>query len=564
MNPICTHRVLVIDDQAAIHEDYRKILGKQATASTAALDKAAAQLFGEAPEILIDWEGFDLDSAFQGQEGLELVERAVAERRPYAMAFVDIRMPPGWDGVETVRRIWEIDPEVLVVLCSAYSDYSWQDMVRELGRNDRYLILRKPFDNIEVRQCAMALTERWNQSRTDVLTGLLNRRAFRSYLDLEWRQWALHKDSLSCAMFDLDYFKRVNDSLGHQAGDVILKQLAQVLLTRCRASDSICRYGGDEICVLLPHTGEQEAAAWAESVRLDIESMPIMLGDRRLDVTTSIGVAERSPDDDDPEQLIDRADQALIGAKAAGRNCVVADSAATQAGPRVGDRWAGISLREVMSSPVIALKWSATAGEAAQFLAQGPVVSAPVVDADGKMIGVVSEQDLLAVVGNEAWWQLSIERIMCREIDHHREDTPVQSVVACLARAAVHRVFVVRDGRPIGAVSRRNLLGFCLRGAGIHGDGKLTAALCLGGEVDRTRLAQHARRMAELAAKVPAMPVFQASDSAQTMPTEIVGLPTLLDDSWAYLLSGEMLPIVGQGPDFSGFGAPNAPLTPLG
>ncbi len=561
MNQNDTHRILVVDDQAAIHEDYRKILGRQVAASTAALDRAAAELFGESPELAVDWEGFDIDSAFQGQEGLDLVERAVAQRRPYAMAFVDIRMPPGWDGVETVRRIWDVDPEVLIVLCSAYSDYSWQEMVRELGRNDRYLILRKPFDNIEVRQCAMALTERWNQSRTDVLTGLLNRRAFRSYLDLEWRQWARHERPLSCAMLDLDYFKRVNDSLGHQAGDVVLKQLAQVLLTRCRASDSICRYGGDEICVLLPHTGEQEAAAWAESVRLDIESMPISLGDRQLIVSTSIGVAERSPDDESPERLIDRADQALISAKAAGRNCVSADSAAKQAGPRAGDRWAEISLREVMSAPVIAFKSSATVGQAARFLAQYPVVSAPVVDPDGKLVGVLSEQDLLAAVANVNWWQLSIERIMCRDVEDHREDSPVQSVIAHLARAAVHRVIVVRDGRPIGVVGRRDLLRYCLRSAEVRDDGRLTDALCLGGQVDRTRLAQHAKRMAELAAKASGMAVSQVSELAQPMLTEI---PTLLDDSWAYLLSGEALPIVGQGPDYSGFGTPNAPTMPLG
>ena len=136
--------------------------------------------------MCIDWEGFDLSSAMQGQQGFELVQRSIEEGRPYAVAFVDIRMPPGWDGVETVCPIWEVDPEILVVFCSAYSDYSWEEMVRRLGRNDRFLILKKPFDNIEVRQCAMALTERWSVSRTDVLTGLLNRRAFQGHLKLEW------------------------------------------------------------------------------------------------------------------------------------------------------------------------------------------------------------------------------------------------------------------------------------------------------------------------------------------------------------------------------------------
>ncbi|MEX0679300.1 MAG: diguanylate cyclase [Pirellulales bacterium] len=332
MNHDHAHRILVIDDQAAIHEDYRKILGRQSSPSSAALGKAAAELFGDGPRSVIDWEGFELDSAFQGEEGLELVKRSITERRPYAVAFVDIRMPPGWDGVETVRHIWEVDPEILVVICSAYSDYSWDEMVRELGRNDRYLILKKPFDNIEVRQCAMALSERWSISRTDVLTGLLNRRAFRSYLDLEWGRSTRHQLPLACAMVDLDGFKQVNDTLGHHAGDAALKNVAGWLQTNCRASDFVCRYGGDEICVLLPHTNEREAAAWAENARRTIESMSITVGNRTAAITASIGIAERLADDDCTERLVDRADQALIAAKALGRNHVVGFSTTNRSG----------------------------------------------------------------------------------------------------------------------------------------------------------------------------------------------------------------------------------------
>ena len=146
------------------------------------------------------------------------------------MAFVDIRMPPGWDGVETVCRIWEVDPEILVVICSAYSDYSWEEMVRKLGRNDRFLILKKPFDNIEVRQCAMALTERWSVSRTDVLTGLFNRRAFQGHLKLEWGRAVKQGTRRSRARWSI--LTTSNESttrLGHQAGDLVLKHMAELL-----------------------------------------------------------------------------------------------------------------------------------------------------------------------------------------------------------------------------------------------------------------------------------------------------------------------------------------------
>ena len=275
------------------------------------------------------WEGFELDSAFQGEEGFDRVKQSLEEGRPYAMAFIDIRMPPGWDGVQTVRKIWEVDPEILIVICSAYSDYSWEEMVSELGRNDRFLILKKPFDNTEVRQCAMVLAERWSVSRTDVLTGLLNRRTFQGHLHLEWSRCQRHHFPLACVMLDLDFFKRVNDDFGHSAGDVVLKIVAQQLQAQCRTNDFVCRYGGEEFCVLLPHTDEAGAACWAEHARQAIAAIPVAIGDRSLQVTASFGVAECLADGDLIDSLTERADQALLVAKTIGtrpRGAVYRDS----------------------------------------------------------------------------------------------------------------------------------------------------------------------------------------------------------------------------------------------
>ncbi|HEX8822831.1 MAG TPA: ATP-binding protein [Archangium sp.] len=155
-------RILVVDDNQAIHQDFRKILCSP-PASTA-LDAMEAALFGSPATAPVD-PGFEVDSAFQGEEGIAKVKTAVAEGRPYALAFVDIRMPPGLDGVETVRRLWKEDEDLQVVLCSAYSDYSWEEMTQRLGLSQRLLILRKPFDNIEVRQLAHALSEKWELLR---------------------------------------------------------------------------------------------------------------------------------------------------------------------------------------------------------------------------------------------------------------------------------------------------------------------------------------------------------------------------------------------------------------
>jgi two-component system sensor histidine kinase/response regulator len=157
-NPNQNRRILVIDDNKAIHEDFRKILCKSKTASN--LTDAEAELFGDETSQ-IDLPEFQIDSAFQGQEGLVLIEKSIQEGRPYAMAFVDVRMPPGWDGVETTAQIWQKYPDLQVVICTAYSDYSWEEMLQKLGYSDRLVILKKPFDNIEVLQLAISMTEKW-------------------------------------------------------------------------------------------------------------------------------------------------------------------------------------------------------------------------------------------------------------------------------------------------------------------------------------------------------------------------------------------------------------------
>src|SRR3954468_21844287 len=157
-------RILIIDDNPAIHEDFRKIFGASER-KVAAFDEVEAELFGGNDVAINHTTTFRLDSAFQGQEGLALIRAALQVNAPYAMAFVDVRMPPGWDGIETISRIWSEYPDLQVVVCTAYSDYSWSEMIQKLGHSDRLLILKKPFDNIEVLQMAGALTEKWRLYR---------------------------------------------------------------------------------------------------------------------------------------------------------------------------------------------------------------------------------------------------------------------------------------------------------------------------------------------------------------------------------------------------------------
>ena len=155
-------RILVIDDNQAIHEDFRKIFG--ASRPRAASSAAELALFGEAADVG-GGPDFLVDSAYQGQEGLAMVRQAQQRQQPYAMAFIDVRMPPGWDGIETTAQILHSDPDVQIVICTAYSDYSWGQLLDKLGRSDRLVILKKPFDTIEVLQLASAMTEKWRLAR---------------------------------------------------------------------------------------------------------------------------------------------------------------------------------------------------------------------------------------------------------------------------------------------------------------------------------------------------------------------------------------------------------------
>jgi CheY-like chemotaxis protein len=154
------HRILVVDDNRAIHDDFRKILAAS-TESKSELEDAEAALF-DAPATVLKRTTFELDSAYQGQEALALAQQAAQAGRPYAMAFVDVRMPPGWDGVETAAQLWAVCPDLQIVICTAYSDYSWDEMSARLKHPDQLLILKKPFDSVEVLQLANALTKKWS------------------------------------------------------------------------------------------------------------------------------------------------------------------------------------------------------------------------------------------------------------------------------------------------------------------------------------------------------------------------------------------------------------------
>ncbi len=157
------YSVLVVDDNDAIHHDVRSLLCSRAEPDD--LDALAGELLGTQPRQRAEIPTYQLESVYQGQDAVRAVRQGKQAGRAYALALVDMRMPPGWDGVKTIQRIWETDPDVQIAICTAYSDYGWEDLIDELGVSDKLLYLRKPFDPHALRQLVMSLTTRWNRER---------------------------------------------------------------------------------------------------------------------------------------------------------------------------------------------------------------------------------------------------------------------------------------------------------------------------------------------------------------------------------------------------------------
>lgn len=162
INKSKSSRILIVDDNKDIHDDFRLILKPAQTEQNSGLDELLEHVLDEKITHRAGEYQFKLDSAFQGQEALQLVEKAYQDKDPYTIIFMDIRMPPGWNGIETIRQIWKKYPDIEMVICTAYSDFSWEEINQTLGGSHRLLVLKKPFDRMEVKQLALSLSVKSN------------------------------------------------------------------------------------------------------------------------------------------------------------------------------------------------------------------------------------------------------------------------------------------------------------------------------------------------------------------------------------------------------------------
>ncbi len=471
MSAMIPSRILLVDDTPAIIADYRKILSANWTGQRL----EAAELFrGEQRPPEVDLPVFELIAANQGQEAVFLVEQAQAEGRPFSLAFVDMRMPPGWDGLETIERIWEIDPDMQLVVCSAYSDHNWNEIHERIGETDQLLILKKPFDRVEVSQIAVAMAEKWRLAQAsrkaaiekaqrlehieesltqhsrhlamaselarlgycsvdlpagrfeackrtlellnvaggdvdsldefisklhpkdhpelrklfaasaqdplgtdieyktrvllgdsnerhlqmrfvaagvdgadrsgalfgviqditdhevvlgavkhaslhDPLTGLPNRAKLMDHLKQALREVNRHNSGVGLVLFDVDHFKRVNDSFGHPAGDALLSEVAKRLQISKRDADIVARLGGDEFALVQSGTDvPTKTQAMLERI-YQILRQPYELDGKKHSASISAGISFAPTNGLDPEHLMKSADIALYRAKQEGR-----------------------------------------------------------------------------------------------------------------------------------------------------------------------------------------------------------------------------------------------------
>ena len=334
-------RVLVVDDEAAVRDAYRQIFTEPNEGTqNSARRSLGAKLFGREEvgrpvRLTAATLTFEPEFCDGAEPAVAAVKAALDAQRPFAVVFLDMRMPPGPDGVWAATHIRELDPAIEIAVCTAYSDVDPGDIGGRVPPEDKLSYLQKPFHPQEVRQMTIALASKWRAERHitrlayfDALTGLPNREQAHTRLRSALES-AQHQGKMLAVMYlDLDNFKRINDTLGHSVGDEVLKVAAERLRNSLRhggdrAPDSVSvarpgdigRLGGDEFLVILPDIESSDDARVVAERLIAAMQQPMQLSTNTVVITPSVGIAIAPTDGTDVASLLRHGDLAMYFAK---------------------------------------------------------------------------------------------------------------------------------------------------------------------------------------------------------------------------------------------------------
>lgn len=340
------NRILIVDDNIAIHDDFRKVLCGESTERIRKLRDLERSILDNDDTSGADHftpPDYIVDSAYQGEESLAKIRESEVAGAPYGLVFMDVRMPPGWDGIETIRRIWNEFPHIEVVICTAYSDYSWEEILTKIGNSERLLFLRKPFDTVAVKQMALALTQKWHLARQvnryvrqleaeiaerqkseerlqfqathDSLTGLANRASLEEKLRKVLSQLGESQEKVGLFYIDLDRFKEINDTLGYRNGDVIIREMGSRLKTSMGADGFVARVYGNAFAILIPSLESTSASLEIAQRIQKVLEPPVALESLELEVRGSISVVLYPDHGSSADELMRRVDMTMLEAK---------------------------------------------------------------------------------------------------------------------------------------------------------------------------------------------------------------------------------------------------------
>jgi diguanylate cyclase (GGDEF)-like protein len=412
----------------------------------------------------LDLAGYVVLKANDGEQALELIEQECPD-----FLLTDWEMPR-IDGPTLCRIVRDMHLPHYMYVVFLTSRKSRDDIIGALDAGaDDYLC--KPVQKSELLARMLAggrvldLERKLSlMARSDVLTGLYTRRVFFEYFEKELQRAQRHASALSCVMFDIDYFKRINDQHGHAVGDVCLQTVARLLTENCRSSDVVCRFAGDEFLAMLPDTDSHKAVAWAERLRQNMGKSPLRIGETEIQIAATFGVAQRDEETQSTKELLDCADQALLLAKQAGRNRVQAFDRSSGTGKSQNETTAQVDVfgsataLDVMVPCDVHLHRETQVGEAVDPLLKQRSLSVPVVDDDGNLCGVLCESDLMEVAAFPERWSSVVHELMTTNFVKFDSTEPARSVYAYLSRGSVQNAVVVQDECPVGCVGLASLM----------------------------------------------------------------------------------------------------------